>query len=55
MPYAYREDTGKKDQGQAFLDEGSAPPVPNEDGPTIMAATALLASGDDGTNKTLSK
>jgi hypothetical protein len=24
----YQEDTGKKDQGWALLDEGSAPPMP---------------------------
>jgi hypothetical protein len=27
-PYAYQEDTDKKDQGRALLDEGSVPPVP---------------------------
>jgi hypothetical protein len=32
----YREDIGKKDQGRALLDEGSALQVPDEDGPTIM-------------------
>jgi hypothetical protein len=40
MPY--REDTGKKDQGRALLDEGSAPPMPNEDDPTIMAMTTSV-------------
>jgi hypothetical protein len=35
MPY--REDTGR-----ALLDEGSAPPVPNEDDPTIMAVTTSV-------------
>jgi hypothetical protein len=43
MPYAYREDTGKINQGWAFLDEGSVPPVPDEDDPTIMAATTPAA------------
>jgi hypothetical protein len=33
MSYTYREDTDKKDQGQAFLDEGSTPLVPDEDDP----------------------
>jgi hypothetical protein len=37
------------------LDEGSVPPVPNEDGPAILAATALAASEDTGNYKTLSK
>jgi hypothetical protein len=55
MPYTYREDTGKKDQGRVFLDEGFAPPVPDEDGPTIMAATAPMTAEDNGTYKTLRK
>jgi hypothetical protein len=29
-----------KDQGWVTMDEGSAPPVPDEDGPTITEATA---------------
>jgi hypothetical protein len=53
MPY--REDTGKKDQGWALLDEGFAPSVPNEDGPTIMATTTPAAGKDGGTYKTPSK
>jgi hypothetical protein len=55
MPSAYQEDTGKKDQVWAFLDEGSTPLVPNEDNPATMAATAPASDEDDGTNKTLSK
>jgi hypothetical protein len=55
MPYAYQEDTDKKDQGRALLDEGSAPPVPDEDGLTIMVATALAPDEDDGTYKSARK
>jgi hypothetical protein len=55
MPYAYREDTGKKNKGRAFLDEGSSSSVLDEDGLAIMAATALAASKDSGTYKTPSK
>jgi hypothetical protein len=55
MSYAYWEDTDKKDQGRDFLDEGSMPPVPNEDGPAIMATTTLVAGEDGGTYKTPSK
>jgi hypothetical protein len=55
MTYAYREDTSNKDQGRAFLDEGIAPPVPDEDGPTIMAAIALVAGEDGRTYKSSSK
>jgi hypothetical protein len=53
MPYW--EDTGKKDQGRALLDKGSAPLVPNEDGPTILATTTPAADEDGGTYKTPSK
>jgi hypothetical protein len=55
MPYAYREDITKKDQGWCFLDEGSVPSVPDEDGPAIMAVTAPVATEDGGTYKTQSK
>jgi hypothetical protein len=55
MPCAYQEDTNKKDQGRAFLDEGSTPPVPNQDSPTIMVAIAPTVDEDAGTNKTMSK
>jgi hypothetical protein len=48
-PYAYLEDTSKKDQGWALLDEGSAPKVPDEDGPSTMDATAPIASKVGGT------
>jgi hypothetical protein len=43
-----------KDQGWAFLDDGSVPPMPDEEGPAIMAVTPLAAGKDGGTNKTLS-
>jgi hypothetical protein len=55
MSYVYQEDTGKKEQGWALLDEGSTPPVPDEDDPIIMDATALMVGVDDRTYKTLSK
>jgi hypothetical protein len=53
MPY--QEDTGKKDQGQALLNEGSVPLVPNEDDPAIMAVTTPAADEDDCTYKTPTK
>jgi hypothetical protein len=37
------------------LDEGSSPPVPNEDGPAIINAIASATGGDGRTYKTLSK
>jgi hypothetical protein len=40
MPYTYREDTDKKDQVRAFLDEGSMPLMNEEDNPAIIATTA---------------
>jgi hypothetical protein len=51
------EDTGKKDQGQAFMDEGSPPPPEtlDEGGPTIMATIAPVADEDGRTYKTSSK
>jgi hypothetical protein len=55
MPCAYREDISRKDQGHAFLDEGSAPSKPNEDGPAIMATTTSTAVEDSGSYKTPSK
>jgi hypothetical protein len=54
-PYTYREDTGKKDQGRTLLDDGSAPPVPDEDGPAIMDAIVPAAGEDDDTYETPSK
>jgi hypothetical protein len=44
-----------KDQGRALLDGGSAPPEPDEDGPTIMVAATLVASRNGRTYKTPSK
>jgi hypothetical protein len=44
-----------KDQGWAFLAGGSATLKPDEDGPTIMAATTLVGGDDSGTCKTPSK
>jgi hypothetical protein len=55
MPCAYREDTGRKYQGWAFLDKGSTPLVPDEKLPAIMAATTPVAGEDTGAYKTLSK
>jgi hypothetical protein len=54
MPYAYREDTGKKDQGRAFLDEVFALQVPKEDGPTGVVMITLVAGKDSETYKTAS-
>jgi hypothetical protein len=53
--YIYREDTGKKDQGWALLDEGFTPPVPDEDDPAIVDAAAPAAGEDDGTYESSSK
>jgi hypothetical protein len=53
--YAYREDTSKKDQGWALLDEGSEPPVPDEDGSAITDAIAPAAGKGGETYKTPSK
>jgi hypothetical protein len=44
MSYAYRVDTGKKDQGRALLDKGSIPPRPDEDNPAITDETAPVGS-----------
>jgi hypothetical protein len=52
MPCTYWEDTGKKDQGRAFVDEGFTPPVSDENGPTIMAAATPADRKDNGTCKT---
>jgi hypothetical protein len=51
MPCAYWEDVSKKDQGQAFLDGGSKPLEPDEDGPAIMVAVTPMAGEDGGTYK----
>jgi hypothetical protein len=42
----YRENTDKKDQGRAVLDEGSTPLVPDEDTPAVMQAATPVA--DEG-------
>jgi hypothetical protein len=55
MPCTYQENTGKKNQGWAFLDRVSAPPVPNADDLTTMDIMAPIAIEDDGTYETLSK
>jgi hypothetical protein len=55
MLCTYREDTGKKDQGRAFLDKGSTPLVPDEDSPAIMAMTTLAAGEGGKTYKTSGK
>jgi hypothetical protein len=55
MPYAYQDDTGKKDQVQAFLDEGFTPPMPDKDSLATMAATTPVAREDGRTYKTPSK
>jgi hypothetical protein len=55
MSYAYREYTNKKNQRQTLLDKVSVPPAPDEDGPTIMDATAPAGDQDDGTYEIMSK
>jgi hypothetical protein len=45
-------DTSKKDHGWALLDKGSTPPMPNEDDPTIMNATAPVTGERGGTYQT---
>jgi hypothetical protein len=55
MPYAYQEDTDKKNQRQALLDKVSVPSAPDEDGPAIMDATAPAGDQDDGTYEIPSK
>jgi hypothetical protein len=55
IPYAYQEDTDKKNQRQALLDKVSVPPAPDEDGPAIMDATAPAGDQDDGTYEIPSK
>jgi hypothetical protein len=50
----YREDVGSKDQGRALLDEGSAPPMFEEDNPTVTDTVASVGGAGDGTYKTLS-
>jgi hypothetical protein len=54
-PYVYWEDTDKKDQGWALLDEGSMPLVPDENDPIITGTIAPLVGEDERTYKTLSK
>jgi hypothetical protein len=48
----YREDTDKKDQGWAFLAEGSTSTTPDEDGPTIVAMATKMADENNRTYKT---
>jgi hypothetical protein len=48
----YREDTDKKDQGRAFLAEGSTSTTPEEDGPTIVAMATKMADENNRTYKT---
>jgi hypothetical protein len=51
IPHAYRDDTGKKDQGRALLDRGSTPPKLDEYNPVIMATATPVASEDGRTCK----
>jgi hypothetical protein len=43
----YQEDTGKKDQGRAFLDRGSALPKLDEDDLTVMIMATPVADKDN--------
>jgi hypothetical protein len=47
----YQEDTDRKDQGQSCLDEGSTPPMPDEDDPAITDTMAPMAGEGDETYK----
>jgi hypothetical protein len=47
--YVYRDDTGKNDQGHAFLSEDSAPLRPDRNSPTTTAMVALAVSEDRAT------
>jgi hypothetical protein len=53
-PHVYREDAGSKDQARALFDEGSAPPMFEEDNPTVTDTVASVGGAGDGTYKTLS-
>jgi hypothetical protein len=45
----------QKDQGQEFLDGGSAPPEPDVDGPAIMFVATLAVGKDNRIGKTLNR
>jgi hypothetical protein len=48
----YREDTGKKDQGKAFLARGFASTTPDEDSPAIVAVVTPAVDENGGACKT---
>jgi hypothetical protein len=48
----YREDTGKKDQGKAFLARGFASTTPDEDNPAIVAVVTPAVDENGGACKT---
>jgi hypothetical protein len=50
-----REETDKKDQGWALLDEDSTPTMPDEDNPAITDTTATTVVEGGGTYRTPSK
>jgi hypothetical protein len=52
-PYAYLEDTGRKDQERALLNEGSTPMMLDKDVPDVTDATAPTLGMGNGTYKTL--
>jgi hypothetical protein len=54
-PHAYLEDIGRKDQGRALLDEGSAPLVFNEYDQAVLDTAALVVGKGNGTYRTPSK
>jgi hypothetical protein len=54
-PCTYWMHSYKKDEGWEFLDGGSTPTEPNEDGPAIMFVATLTVGKDSRTCKTLNR
>jgi hypothetical protein len=52
-PHMYWVDAGRKDQGRALLDGGSAPPPFNKDGATATGTTAVVNIEDKATCRAL--
>jgi hypothetical protein len=53
-PHAFREDAGRKDQGQALLEEGSTPSTSDEDDPIVTDVVAHAIGECNGSYRTLS-
>jgi hypothetical protein len=54
-PRAYREDAGRKDQGRALLDGGSAPPMSDDDNPIVTNTMTPMIDKGEGTYRTPSE